>query len=62
MRTNLIVPFAEKDEARRLGARWDSARRVWYVENMENLVPFLRWMPAHLKAPARSAKRKGGGA
>ena len=62
MRTNLVVPFAEKDEARRLGARWDLARRVWYVENVENLVPFLRWIPARLNTPMQAGKRKGGAA
>ncbi len=25
------VPFAEKDEAKRLGARWDMAERRWYA-------------------------------
>ena len=56
MRTNLKVPFAEKDEARSLGARWDVARKTWYVENVDNIAQFMRWMPAHLKsAPAASA-------
>ena len=43
MRTNLNVPFSEKDAARRLGAKWDLARKTWYVEDMENLeaVPSL---------------------
>lgn len=45
MRTNLQVPFAEKDEAKRLGARWDAARKVWYIENKEDMTPFARWMP-----------------
>ena len=49
MRVNLAVPFRDKDAARRLGARWDSGRRVWYVENRQSLAPFLRWMPRHLK-------------
>jgi hypothetical protein len=51
MRTDLEVPFSQKDEARRLGARWDAARRVWFVENVENLNPFLRWIPERLKQP-----------
>ena len=51
MRTDLHVPYPEKDEAKRLGARWDPTRQVWYVENKENLEPFLRWMPKHLKKP-----------
>jgi hypothetical protein len=44
MRTNLKVPFAEKDEAKKLGARWDAARKLWYVENKDDMVPFARWM------------------
>ncbi|MCR4717392.1 MAG: exodeoxyribonuclease VII large subunit [Lachnospiraceae bacterium] len=27
---DLNVPYREKDEAKRFGARWDSARRIWY--------------------------------
>jgi Domain of unknown function (DUF5710) len=30
-RIDLKVPFAGKDDAKRLGARWDAARKVWYV-------------------------------
>ena len=28
-RVDLAVPFAQKDEAKRLGAKWDVAKRVW---------------------------------
>lgn len=45
MRTNLQVPFAEKDEAKRLGARWDATKRVWYVQNMTDPAAFKRWLP-----------------
>ncbi len=44
MRTNLQVPFAEKDAAKKLGARWDAARKVWYVENKADMSAFARWM------------------
>jgi hypothetical protein len=44
MRTNLQVPFADKDEAKQLGARWDAARKLWYVENKADMSPFARWM------------------
>ena len=27
----LAVPYADKDEAKALGARWDPARRQWYA-------------------------------
>jgi hypothetical protein len=51
MRTDLQVPYSQKDEARRLGARWDAAKRLWYIENAARLEPFLRWIPERLKRP-----------
>ena len=48
MRVDLKVPFEEKDSAKKLGARWDATRKVWYVEDLPNLAPFLKWMPKHL--------------
>jgi hypothetical protein len=51
----LQVPFAEKDEAKRLGARWDPTRKVWYVQNTTELDAFSRWLPAGIKASAGDA-------
>lgn len=51
MRVDLKVPYSQKDEARKLGARWDRARKTWYVENEEHLGRFLRWVPDHLRKP-----------
>ncbi|MED8143181.1 DUF5710 domain-containing protein [Escherichia coli] len=31
-RIYINVPFHEKDEAKRLGARWDATRKTWYIE------------------------------
>lgn len=45
MRMNLKVPFNEKDEAKKLGARWDAARKLWYVGSDENIAAFARWAP-----------------
>jgi hypothetical protein len=41
--TVLNVPFAEKDEAKQLGARWDPKRRKWCVPAGVDLAPFSRW-------------------
>jgi len=46
MSTNLNVPFSDKDEAKRLGARWNPKKKVWYVPGETDLVPFLKWIPA----------------
>lgn len=45
MRMNLKVPFAEKDQAKKLGARWDAARKLWYVADGADLAGFQRWSP-----------------
>ena len=45
MRINLITPFAEKDQVKALGARWDGTRKCWYVQDVKDLSPFARWLP-----------------
>eukprot|EP00965_Chrysotila_dentata_P162337 5361088-Pleurochrysis_carterae.AAC.1 len=39
----LSVPFAEKEAAKNLGARWDPARKKWYVPSHLNNAPFVKW-------------------
>lgn len=59
MRINLVTPFAEKDAAKALGARWDSKARNWYIVDVVDLTPFLRWIPnmeAAMEASAGAAK------
>jgi hypothetical protein len=41
----LHVPYAEKDQAKALGARWDPSARSWYVPAGRDLAPFTRWLP-----------------
>jgi hypothetical protein len=44
-RVDLWVPFSEKDEACRLGARWDVAGKVWFVPANLDATAFARWLP-----------------
>ena len=39
----LSCPYAEKDEAKSLGARWDADERKWYVPNDVDRNLFKRW-------------------
>lgn len=55
MRMNLKVPFAEKDEAKKLGARWDPARKLWYVDGKDDLAAFARWSPVPHAADSLAA-------
>lgn len=62
----LNVPYAEKDAARRLGARWDPALKTWYAPAGSMLTTLERWLPkfdlkeprAKRKPRKRSAKRR----
>lgn len=61
MRINLDCPFSEKDHAKALGARWDVAKKMWYIENVEDLTPFMRWIgrkekPVKQETPSASGK------
>jgi hypothetical protein len=53
----LEVPFAEKDDAKRLGARWDAAARKWYVPHGLDIKQFSRWWPDALRQEAKAAGR-----
>ena len=41
---NLKVPFAEKDQAKSLGARWNGELKVWYVPPGVDATPFAKWL------------------
>ena len=45
MRINLVTPFAEKDAVKALGARWDAKNKNWYIVDVADLSPFMRWIP-----------------
>jgi hypothetical protein len=46
----LKVPYAEKDRAKALGARWNNERKVWYVPEGHPSAPFEEWMTSPLAA------------
>jgi hypothetical protein len=50
----LNVPYAEKDEARGLGARWNPAKKRWYVPDGVAPEPFARWAAKDGAAPGEA--------
>jgi hypothetical protein len=54
MRINLKTPFAEKEAVKALGARWDAARKIWFITDIADLTPFMRWIP-DLQAASEAA-------
>jgi hypothetical protein len=43
-KTFLKVPYAEKDAAKNLGARWDAAKRKWYIPPGLDQSLFSKWV------------------
>lgn len=39
----LNVPFAQKDEAKALGARWDAVQKKWFVPAGKDIALFAKW-------------------
>lgn len=44
-RMPIVVAYADKEEARALGARWDNDARTWYVPMGQPLERFAKWLP-----------------
>ena len=42
---SLRVPFAEKEQAKALGATWDPVAKAWKVLRQPDMSAFSRWMP-----------------
>ena len=41
----LEVPYSEKEEAKKLGARWDPDIRKWFVPTGIDPKPLAKWFP-----------------
>jgi len=64
-RVYLAVPFAEKEEAKRHGARWNPERRQWWVnqEDLSRRPGIRRWIvgngaAADVNDPAAGRERR----
>lgn len=57
----LNVPYAEKDQAKALGARWDAPNKKWYAPSGVDLAPFAKWQsePDSPKPSLTTAKKPG---
>ncbi len=42
------IKFSEKDSVKVLGAKWDPAKKRWYVPEHLLLAPFAKWLPVRL--------------
>lgn len=42
-KTYLNVPYAEKDTAKALGAKWDAIQKKWYAPANVDITLFTKW-------------------
>lgn len=50
-KTYLNCPFAEKDECKALGGKWDPNVKKWYVPGTMDLDKFRKWLPKSAPTP-----------
>jgi hypothetical protein len=67
----LNVPFAQKDEAKALGARWDAIKKKWFVPADKDIALFARWqteagavesLPSKTSSSSSSSQKTASGA
>lgn len=50
----LNVPYAQKDEAKALGARWDATNKKWYAPANKDITLFVKWQTEALPSKSTS--------
>ncbi|HBA66761.1 MAG: hypothetical protein CVV06_06790 [Gammaproteobacteria bacterium HGW-Gammaproteobacteria-10] len=61
-KTYLNVPYAQKDAAKALGARWDPAQKKWYIPGNKDISLFAQWQSQDNAAPTSTAASGAGSA
>lgn len=58
-KTYLNVPYREKGQAKKLGARWDKSEKLWFVASGTDLKPLEKWLPKEkVNAPQTNATQE----
>jgi len=60
LKTYLNVPYAEKETAKALGAKWDPVIKKWYVPADKDIIDFAAWQfePVDSNLSASASKTK----
>jgi len=54
----LNVPYAEKDAAKALGAKWDPANKQWYAPANQDMTLFAKWQTDSTSSVSSTKKQK----
>lgn len=55
--TKLNTPYAEKNQAKALGAKWDNANKTWYAPAGLDLNKFEKWLPKEKEQSKQSSDK-----
>lgn len=47
----LAVPYKEKEQAKKLGAKWDKENKLWFAPEGTDLNQLSTWLPENARAP-----------
>lgn len=50
-KTFLAVPYKEKEQAKKLGAKWDKENKLWFAPEGTDLNQLSAWLPENVRAP-----------
>lgn len=53
----LNVPYARRNSAKALGARWNAEQQTWYVPYGVDINAFTKWWPKELKQQAKEVRK-----
>lgn len=53
-KTFLAVPYKEKEQAKKFGAKWDKENKLWYAPEGTDLTPLAAWMLEKAPVPEPS--------
>lgn len=58
--TYLQTAYKDRESVKGLGARWDPARKQWFVPEGRDLAPFATWLPAEQQTALSTQERTSG--
>jgi hypothetical protein len=47
MNVYFVVPYQDKEEAKKLGAKWDPAKKLWYAPSLDTELSLLKFWRLH---------------
>jgi hypothetical protein len=60
-KTYLNVPYAEKNAAKALGARWDASNKKWYAPDNMDMTLFEKWNNGSASSAGKAKSKPSAG-